>query len=233
MYKNEDIDLNLLLAIEHKIKHNINITNEEFTYFISNIIYLVRDMVITDNNEFFDYKCDLVQSILAAYFEDLNIKYNLCDTQKILGDYVIGHRFTTATFNVNNQANTYLIDPTYRQFFHPEKCSHDNYIVYNNIVIKTPDPGYFITETDSSLINELNYYGYHELTEELARIYGDSFYNTKTMRKDTAFVSMKGYVYLNSFQSKNQIAPSKNRETLEKEGYNLHARITSKAHYHK
>ena len=54
------------------------------------------------------------------------------------------------------------------------------------------------------------------MNEELAKIYGNSFYNTRTMRRDKKIDSLSGDYYINSFIKNGNEKLSKTREELNK-----------------
>lgn len=213
-----DIDYKYLKEIEDKIKNKISVTYEEIDYFLKSIIYLIRDKVRDNEHHYFEYKCDLVQSIICHYLNELNVTNFPNATNKCILDNVVGHSFVVATFLVEDKNIDYLIDPTYIQFFKKENIKDDNYIIINGYIVKTPDPGYFIKKEDIDRVNLFNENGFSILDEDIARIYGNSFYNTRTMKKDKTFEELKGYVYINAFL-KGKERLSKSKLELEEEGY--------------
>lgn len=215
----KNIDTKYLKEIENKISSNFPVTFDEINYFLECIIYIVRSMIM-ENSDYFEYKCDLAQSIICHYFNDLNVANYPNMTINSITGYIVGHSFVVATFNVLGEKVNFLIDPTYIQFFKRENCTADRYIVVDGIIVRTPDPGYFISSKDRDIIHEFNYNGFSVLTEEIARIYGNSFYNTKTMVRDRSIKELKASVYINSFL-KGKEKLSKTREELIKEGYYL------------
>ena len=138
-------------------------------------------------------------------------------TQNVITEDIEGHSFLIAIFNVNGINTPYLVDPTYRQFFIDDK---KDYILYNSKILRTPSPGYFIKEEDKTEIQKLLINGYHLLDENIARIYGDSFYNTKTGYRRREFQSISGNIYINSF-IKGHEPLSTSPEELENEGLSL------------
>ena len=218
MYKEMDINYDYINLIIDKIKNKISLSKEEVNYFLSAIIFKVRTII--DNNDDFSYKCDLAQSILYYYLSDLGLICHACNTLSSIDSYVCGHSFLTTSILVDNKITNYLLDPTYLQFFKESECSVDRYVYFNNYVIRTPYPGYFIKDSDKKVIEKFNYDGYAILDDDIARIYGDSFYNTKVMVTDTSFKSIKGFVYINAFMKGNDLL-SKSKEEVINEGYYL------------
>lgn len=214
-----NFDIDYFKMIEDKIFGKTSVTYEEIDYYLSYVVYSVREKIF-DNSNYFVNKCDLAQSIICHYFNSIGVINYPNMTLNAITDYIIGHSFVVATFNVMNENVNYLIDPTYIQFFKSENCSPDRYVMFNNYIIRTPDPGYYIKEGDRDIINKFNYCGYGVLNEELAKIYGDSFYNTKTMVMDKEYREMNGFVYINSFL-KGREKLSKTVDDLVRDGYYL------------
>ena len=93
---------------------------------------------------------------------------------------VIGHSFVVVSFETQDGEKKYLLDPTYIQFFSEEKCGKEKYLIIDDKVCVTPDPGYFVVQSNGEdVILPLLENGYIELTEEVAKIFGDSFFKTK------------------------------------------------------
>ena len=57
------------------------------------------------------------------------------------------------------------------------------------------------------------------MDEELARIYGNSFYNTRTMKKNRKFEELSGDYYINSFIKNGRDILSKSKNELLDNGY--------------
>lgn len=205
-----DIDKNKIYEIENSLlKHN-EVSTNDINYLLDYLCFTARSMFTNDlENYSFEYKCDTMQAIIYYYLESLGIKVYACQTQNAISNSIIGHSFITCI--INNIP--YLIDPSYRQFFLCDNCNESNYIEIDNKVIKTPDPGYFIKKEDKDLISFFLKNGYSILSEDLARAYGDSFYNTKVLN-GKEYKSIKGSVYINAFL-RNTTSLSKSKEELE------------------
>ena len=198
-----NIDIKYLSDIENKITNKISITNEELTYFLDYIIYLTR-LKINPSLDNYDFKCDLAQSILYYYFKNLNCNIHPLTTQNSITNNITGHSFITLELLVNNKLQYYLLDPTYIQFFKTDKCNKNAYFIhptYKDYILLTPDPGFFIQEDMKENAQFLLNHGYIELNETTAKMYGDSFYNTKTgiNQNPNKINSIPGFIYLNSF----------------------------------
>lgn len=151
-------------------------------------------------------KCDLIRNKLGEVLEQLNLDIRYIETQDILGNDVIGHSILT----LKDDDKVYLIDPSYSQFFLKEKCSSENYLIYNNTVIKAPDPGYYylLNRDKQPIAKKILEEGFILLTEDVAKAYADSFY--KTRRGKGAYFDMlntptdiSGAIYLKAFLKTN------------------------------
>ncbi len=164
------------------------------------------------DNYSFEWKCDTAISIIGNYLNQFNVNFNVCDTQKVITNNITGHTFMIVTLSTENGNLQYLVDPTYRQFFTKDACNENNYILINNKYITTPNPGYFIKEEDKNKIQIFLINGYSILTDDIARIYGNSFYNTKVGEENTTYKSIPGYIYIKSFLKGNSSLSKTNDE---------------------
>ena len=202
-YENKDINIDQCARVEEAISNNRPISLNDAEEFLRNISYLVRKS-ISPSMDNFDYKCDTAQAILGHYFNRINCRCAPCSTETAIVSAIDGHSFIVITLNVEGEEKHFLLDPTYIQFFHKDKCKKENYFIspmYPDKILLTPDAGFFIREEDKEPVDFLLKYGYIELTEEYARIYGDSFLNTKTGTSPHTlrYQSMPGGIYINSF----------------------------------
>ena len=212
--KTVDIDSKAIKEIEKKVESNTPLSIEEVNLFLDNICYLTRCKFTSDfENYSFEFKCDTAQAIITHYLNDLGVETHPCMTQNVITNDIVGHSFLVARLNVMGMLIPYLIDPTYRQFFTDDK---KDYLTNNGMILRTPDPGYFIKDEDKEEVERLLIDGYHILDENMARIYGDSFYNTKTGYTTKDYKSINGNIYLNSF-TKGHEPLSKTKEELESE----------------
>lgn len=219
-----DINLVYYAEIENKILNKESLTQEEVNVFLDIINYIVR-LKINPNLDNYDNKCDLAISILYYYLKKLNCRIFSSVTHKSITNSIVGHSFLTLQLVVDGKIKNYLIDPTYIQFFKKDKCNENNYYIsanYNNMILLTPDPGYFIKEEMKHYCIFLLNHGYIELTEESARMYGDSFYNTKTGISyiNKMYQTIPGSVYINAFM-KGSESVSKTEEELEEINLNI------------
>ena len=216
--KTVNIDPQIIEILEQKVLSKEPLTEEEINIFLDYICYETRCKFTNDINNFsFQFKCDKAQAIITHYLNSLKVEVHPCMTQNVITEDIEGHSFLIAIFNVNGINTPYLVDPTYRQFFIDDK---KDYILYNSKILRTPSPGYFIKEEDKTEIQKLLINRYHLLDENIARIYGDSFYNTKTGYRRREFQSISGNIYINSF-IKGHEPLSTSPEELENEGLSL------------
>ena len=223
-FNTNEINNEYMANIESKILEGKSISNEEANYFFTIVSYLTRTIINPDLDNF-DFKCDLAVSILCHYLRKLRCKIFLASTQNSILNNVVGHSFMVVQLFVDNEYKNYLLDPTYIQFFKRDKCKKDNFLYLpnnENYILLTPYPGYFLNEKDIDTIKPLLDYGFSLLTSDIARIYGDSFYNTKTgfTLNRRSLDSIDGEVYINSFIKSDERA-SKSEEELEQLNMNI------------
>ena len=177
-------DNDVISEIEEMCNSGVPLSVEAVEALLGNLSYIVRKKISdyegADMNDFsFAYKCDLAQSIVFYYLNSMGINVNPVNTNEVING-VSGHSLTIASINTIEGEKTYLIDPTYLQFFTKEGCDKSKFVILKDKVCITPDPGYFISESNSEeTIMPLPTDGYIELTDEVAKAYGDSFFQTK------------------------------------------------------
>lgn len=187
--KKPNIDDNVIIQIEDKLKNNYPITDDETEILLDYIVYSTR-MRISDNidDDTLEHKDLLAASIIANYLKELGVDYKVCNTKYIFNKNVVENNFIVANINTDLYGNsiilTYLIDPTYRQFFLTNKCSKDKLYIEHHVIQKTPDPGYFIHPEDAYEIAYFLLNGYAFLDLEFANIYANSFMGTRTHIKE-------------------------------------------------
>ena len=180
----EEINQDRIKEIEELCRNEIPINIEDVNLLLANLSYQVRKKIAdyekVDMKEYlYPYKCDLAQSIIYYYLNELNIKVNPVNTNEVI-DGVCGHSLVIANIDTSEGKKTYLIDPTYIQFFSKENCNEDKFVIINDKICISPDPGYYIVRNNTEdLVMPLLTSGYIELTDEVAKAYGDSFFQTK------------------------------------------------------
>ncbi len=151
-----------------------NILDYVLYYTRRNFTYLGVDIKKHSMNGF----CELAQSLSIRPFEDLGLKVTKNLAENDFG-YMEHHAFGTVTFPINENGRvvdrTYLIDPTYRQFFTSTRCHEGMYYIKDKDTnkYKKPDPGYFVENIEFA--KELMSRGYIELNSENAKTYGSAF----------------------------------------------------------
>lgn len=180
----DDVDLDIISDIEEKFKNNLLVSDDEINYFLSYLCYRVRERLSfikskdVINNKFTN-QCDKAQSMIYYYLSELGIENVPVNTNEVIDCNVIGHSFIMAHI----LDNYYLIDPTYNQFFDFKKCSSSNLIIIDKVLAKSPDPGYFVKDyslEDRKVIIDFLKSGFMKVEFNNLRLYGDSFYKTKT-----------------------------------------------------
>ena len=194
---NEEIaNQETISQIEELCKNNELLTVDDINSLLGNLSYLVRKKIadyegVNMMEYSYSYKCDLAQSMICYYLNNLGIKANPVNTNEVING-VCGHSLVVASFNTESGEKTFLVDPTYIQFFDKEKCSPSKFVILQDRVCISPDPGYFIVENGcEETVKPLLENGYIELTEEVAKAYGDSFFQTK---QGTSFDQIKSNV---------------------------------------
>lgn len=223
-YKEENINIEYYANIEQAIASKQSIKQNDAENFIRLLAYITRKKINPEMDNY-DFKCDLAQSMICHYLDEIQCKYSPCSTQRVISDKADGHNFTTMTLNVEGEEKTYLFDPTYIQFFHTEKCQSSNYFIsdiYPDKILLTPDPGFFIRLEDKEPAEFLLTNGYIELNPEYARMYGDSFLNTVCGKnpKYLKYETIPGDIYCNAF-TKGREPLSKTIEELEQNNQRL------------
>ena len=182
---NEKInDNDNILKIEEMCKNGVPLSMEDIGTLLGNLSYVVRKKIAdyegTNMSDFsFSYKCDLAQSIIFYYLDSIGVNVNPVNTNEVING-VVGHSFVIASFDTIVGEKPFLIDPTYIQFFNRDNCDASKFVVLKDQVCISPDPGFFIVENHAEeTIKPLLENGYIELTEEVAKAYGDSFFQTK------------------------------------------------------
>ena len=206
----DNVDMDIINDIEEKCFNNESLTQNEVDYYLNYIVYQTRVLLSSKknkdvNNYSFNFMCDTAQSMIARYFDRLNINYNPVQTQKAISSDILGHSFLVADFLVNNEIKSYIIDPSYNQFFSVNGCMENNFKVVNGILVKTPDLGYFALKSDENVqnvIKKLLRCGFMELDEDNAKVYGDLFYKTKTgsVNYFNSNLEMSGSIYIKAFK---------------------------------
>ena len=166
--------------IEEYCRSKMPLNEFDIELLLNHLCYSVRrkiaDYAGEDFNDYsFPYKCDLAQSMICYYLEDLGISFVPVNTNEVISG-VCGHSFVLATINDKE----YLIDPTYIQFFTKEGCDSNKFVIINHMICISPDPGYYVDKDMEKVILPLLENGVIEFNEDVAKVFGDSFFKTKT-----------------------------------------------------
>ncbi len=221
----EVVDKNHLLEIEELYQSGMPLSDEDVDNLLRSLSFIVRQRIADhegkDMKEYsYSYKCDLAQSMITYYLNGLGVQTYPVNTNEVI-DGVCGHSLVVATIHTIEGDKTYLIDPTYLQFFEKENCDPSKFMIIQNKVCVSPDPGYFILQNhQENTVLPLLVDGYAELTEDVAKAYGDSFFQTKQGIDPTQikYYVATGSDYIRWFQ-KNPCHLSKSEEELR--GMNL------------
>lgn len=95
--------------IENKIINKEKLTIEEIEYFLEYVVNESRRLVGSDD-KYYRNKCDLVQSIIACYFDEVGIDYVPGSTLESISSSGFGHNYIVASFNIDNDNVRYLVD---------------------------------------------------------------------------------------------------------------------------
>ena len=182
---------------------NITTTEEHFLldYLVTSCLENIENYFNIDTSKTpLTNKYDYAQKILGTSIDSLGLTVYPKETQETIMPHAVGYSFLIVIL----PNNSYIVDPTYNQFLTVEGCNPKNFIVYNNQVLKTPDPRLFIMQTTQGkkLSNELVSNGYIPLTPENAKLYCDSFYytnqGTNLIDGKMPISNITGEIYLNS-----------------------------------
>ncbi len=215
----DTINYDKIKGIEDKIKNKEDISLEEARYFLDYVVYVTRCKVVKDFNETFLYKCDLAQSIMTYYLRSLDIKTNPNSTLESISEGIMGHNFNVVTLNVDGKGMNFIVDATYRQFFLKENACEEKMFIHNGLILIAAHPGYFIKEKDYPIVKDFLYHGYMEMDERNTKIYGDSFFKTKTgiKKEDIPLYQLPGNSYIKLFLRGN-VKLSKSEDELRSKG---------------
>lgn len=207
----DNVDMDIISNIEYKLLNGFDLTQNEVDYFLNYVSYQTRILLSlkkSKNIDDYNFMGDTAQSIIARYFDELGLAYNAVQTQDAISKDILGHSFIVSSFMVDGVNKSYIIDPTFNQFFDIDRCKESEFKLINNNVLKTPDLGYFAlksNENSQNVIRKLLKRGYIKLNEESAKTYGDLFYKTKlgSVNYFNSNLEMSGNIYIKSFLKAN------------------------------
>lgn len=207
-----------IYKIEHQLRNNKEVTEEDTIKLLDYIVYKARNIMLK-NKDFKTYsfanQCDLTQSVIGYPLKRMGLSIDVVDTKEALGPKVLQHSILIIHFKTATIQKSYLIDITYRQFCLTEYCNKERYLKKGEQIIVAPDPGYFMMQNSDcqNIIHTLLKQGYIEWTNENAKLYCDTFYQSKTgIPKELK----TGKYYKSAFQ-KNQVTYIKTEQQLKEE----------------
>lgn len=158
--------------------------------------------------------CGVVQSIIVATLNNMGLTPNISNVNPTISTDGYRHAFVTVEIPVKDangdiENKLYLIDPTYRQFFLREEIAptYGQYIKDKKFGNKVAAlAGYWAIKMPNGIkfSEKLLSKGFIELTEENAKIYGDSFVletknrgnHTKVPKKHEIITRISGKSYI-------------------------------------
>jgi hypothetical protein len=201
-------DSTQIQQIKTKLLNQELLSDLEITSLLNYIVFLTYNQLKQSSNidlttSPMTNTCNIVSDIAGNYLEQMGIDTRYLETQQVISSSVTGHSFLVAAIQENA---TYLIDLSYRQFFIKDNCTLSKYKKIGDLVIDSPDPGYYyeVNPQDKIIAEKLLEQGYIKLDEYSAKVYCDSFNTTKRGYKDTTFKStnITGSIYLSSLLKK-------------------------------
>lgn len=171
--------------------------------------------------------CGLGQGITGTTLKNMGLSPYIINACPTLAKNGFNHAYVVVDIpiqqNESIQNKSYLIDTTVRQFFLRDEItnSYRTYIKdkkFGNRV--APLPGYWMLkmENGEKIASKLLSDGFIELTEENAKIYGDSFKLAEKIRKRPTKVPRKSELYT-GIQGKQYIANIKRNQMQEEIDY--------------
>lgn len=215
--KYTDIELMKLATVEEKLKKAINqnshdnmiskgINKDEAESLLQWVVQNAREAFTKENKEPLKDAdllgwCGFGQGITAITLQNMGLSPNIANANPTLNDKAGRHAFLTVEIPII-QSNgdikniPYLVDTTYRQFFLREEVttSCGEYIKDRRFGNKVaPLAGYWVLQMPKGkkFAETILSKGFIELTEENAKIYGDSFTLEEKNRKDNTKVPTK------------------------------------------
>lgn len=251
-----DIELMKIANIEEKLKNIINInkkdnilsngiTKDEAENLLNWIVQNARKGLEKEygqslKNASLRGYCGLAQGISAITLENMGLSPYITNVNPTFSNNSSRHAFVTVEFPISQPDGKiknvpYLVDTTYRQFFTRDEWTNfkDYYVndkKYGNKVATIAGYWTLKMENGKYFTEELLSKGFIELTEENAKIYGDSFVlqgierknPTKVPKKNELTTKISGKTYIeNMFNYINQENIDYQKEELEEANINI------------
>lgn len=205
----------------NKENKNQGITEQEAEEILKWTVQNARDELAKDRNlqeESLLGCCGFGQAITAQTLRNMGLNPNVCNVNPTIGEDTGRHAFITVNIPVKTSEKVedkmYLVDTTFRQFFLREEItnSRGEFIKDKEFGNKVaPMAGYWLLKMQGGreLAEEILSKGYIELTEENAKLYGDSFILEEKERKNPTRIPNKkeiitgidGKQYINSINN--------------------------------
>lgn len=194
-----NIDYDYLFGIESKIKDNEELIESEINYYLTSLLCELKKKLNTiTNDDSYKGLCSYAQCALHYHLESLNVKHYMHRTINTIDKDCTDHYFLIADFNVMSKPISYILDPTYKQFFTSEICFKDD----NEIKI----PGkYYINHPEfKDIIIDFLDKGFIPMNDNTIKMYGDSFYYSKKM-PDGCLPELPTYIYKKLFKKEDGV----------------------------
>lgn len=224
-----DIDMDLISFIENKLINGEFLNDKEAFYFLSYASFKTRSLLADFVGEKlmecnFKNTCNRAQAMLKYYFDSLGLRNVPIQTNKIFFN-TVQHSFIVVYLPLESGVVSYIVDPTYNQFF---ENGDDNFVYSGNYIRKTPSPGYLISK-DSKIADSILRFGFIKMDKDSAKEYGDSFYLTQIGitkdEYDNLFVPGNSYI---KFFEKCGVDVNKSISELASEGLLLEPTVSKK-----
>lgn len=207
--KYTDIELSKLALIEEKLKKALElneknksldegISEEETKAILEWTVQNAREGLQNETDKSINEHsllgfCGLGQGITGITLQKMGLKPNINNVAPTIGIKSERHAFVSVQIPIKNingeiEEKMYLVDTTFRQFFLRDEVSIGGKYIkdkeYGNKV--SPMAGYWMLkmENGKELAEKLLEKGFVELTEENAKLYGDSFLLVHKERKN-------------------------------------------------
>lgn len=180
----------------NKENKNQGMTEQEAEEILKWTVQNARDELAKDKNlqeESLLGCCGFGQAITAQTLRNMGLNPNICNVNPTIGEDTGRHAFITVNIPIKTSEKVenkmYLVDTTFRQFFLREEItnSRGEFIKDKEFGNKVaPMAGYWLLKMQGGreLAEEILSKGYIELTEERAKLYGDSFILEEKERKN-------------------------------------------------
>lgn len=199
-------------------EQNHQFTKQQMIAFFNTLIFESRLKLLSIGDGTMTNLCDTAQSMIGRALEEVGIPVRVLDIGSAIDEEALGHSILIADVPCENRVQPLLIDITYQQFCLPENCNASCYFEKDGYILMSPHPGYFALQNNErkETIKALLEHGYLPWNETVAKHYCDTFYLSKTGKKEEIMNrSYTGKEYL-EFTCKSNTKYSKTEEQLKK-----------------